>query len=192
MSELQTPEYSQDHTLGAQEPTTPPRRSNRARNPPLRTIHDTFDAKEFTYGDFDDFGVFLTHKELADLELLVKLQKEGIITALGKPFEQSTRKEIKGLMEAGVFKIKTYDDRKHGGVRIFDSRYVHEIKGKTTTPFEKTRLVIQAYQDNRKAFILTQSPTIQRASQRLIATLTPSFLRLGYHLYLRDIVQAYT
>ena len=39
--------------------------------------------------------------------------------------------------------------------------------------------------------MLTQSPTIQRSSQRLILALTPSFLKLKYRLYLRDISQAY-
>ena len=47
---------------------------------------------------------------------------------------------------------------------------VHEIKGKTTVkPYEKSRLIIQGYKDDGKRTILTQSPTIQRASQRLIS-----------------------
>jgi hypothetical protein len=42
---------------------------------------------------------------------------------------------------------------------------VNEIKGKATNaPFEKSRLVIQGYNDDGKEMILTQSPTIQRAS----------------------------
>ena len=47
---------------------------------------------------------------------------------------------------------------------------VHEIKGETTVkPYEKSRLIIQGYKDDGKRTILTQSPTIQRASQRLIS-----------------------
>jgi hypothetical protein len=72
---------------------------------------------------------------------------------------------------------------------------VDEIKHPgTDKAYEKSRLVIQAYNDPRKNLILTQSPTVQRVSQRLILALavtlkdnnnrTPS-------LYLRDISQAY-
>ena len=72
------------------------------------------------------------------------------------------------------------------------STIVNEIKGKVTpTPFEKSRLVIQAYNDEGKEAILTQSPTIQRASQRLIVALAPALAGQGIDLYLRDITQAY-
>ena len=77
--------------------------------------------------------------------------------------------------------------------RIFGSRMVNEVKGKTTdSPYEKVRLVIQGYNDLGKEHILTQSPTIQRASQRLILALAPALLRMGFTLSLRDITQAYT
>src|ERR1700759_188323 len=59
--------------------------------------------------------------------------------------------------------------------------------------YEKSRLVIQAYNDEGKEMILTQSPTIQRASQRLIIALAPSLLKFPQKikLFLRDITQAY-
>ncbi len=41
---------------------------------------------------------------------------------------------------------------------------VRKVKGKTTKPYEKSRLVIQGYNNEEKEAILTQSPTIQRAS----------------------------
>jgi hypothetical protein len=72
---------------------------------------------------------------------------------------------------------------------------VNEIKGKTTeAPFEKSRLVIQAYNDDGKGVILTQSLTIQRASQHVIVALAPSLRQLQdrrMDLWLRDITQAY-
>lgn len=80
------------------------------------------------------------------------------------------------------------------GIRLFRSRFVDETKGKATNiPYEKSRLVIQAYNDQGKTEILTQSPTIQRVSQRLIIAITPSLLRLNIYLYLylREITQAY-
>ena len=78
-----------------------------------------------------------------------------------------------------------------GGLRLFNSRLVDEIKGKATnTLYKKSRLVIQVYNDKGKEEILTQSPTIQRVSQRLLLALAPS-LKGKAKLYLRDITQAY-
>ena len=58
------------------------------------------------------------------------------------------------------------------GVRLFNSRFVDEVKHKgTDKAFEKSRLVVQAYNDQGKELVLTQSPIIQRVSQRLILCL---------------------
>ncbi|KAI0991737.1 hypothetical protein K3495_g16450, partial [Podosphaera aphanis] len=74
--------------------------------------------------------------------------------------------------------------------RVFNSRFVDEIKYKgTSKAFEKSRLVVQAYNDLEKDVVLTQSPTIQRVSQRLILCLAA--LVPNTRLYLRDISQAY-
>lgn len=136
---------------------------------------------------------FLTAKEKSDLELSRKLRRSGVITDPGLPFEASDKKEIDSLLARGVFAFEQFDHSKHGRVRIFKSRIVREIKGKATaTPFEKSRLVIQAYNDYGKEVILTQSPTIQRASQRLIVALAPTLIKEGMTLWIRDITQAYT
>ena len=138
-------------------------------------------------------NIHLTAKELADQELSVRLRSEGKITAMGAPFEASDRQEIDGLMGRGVFSFEMFDPAKHSNIRIFKSRLIHEIKGKgTAIPFEKSRLVIQGHSDDGKETILTQSPTIQRASQRVILAIAPSLLRDGMDLWLRDITQAYT
>ncbi|KAI0994279.1 hypothetical protein K3495_g13903, partial [Podosphaera aphanis] len=140
-------------------------------------------------------GAYLTAKEKSDIELSIKLRKDGIISTPGEPFEISTQQEIKGLIERGVFTF-VQKDNLNKNAKIFKSRIVKEIKGKnTSTPFEKSRLVIQAYDDPGKQLVLTQSPTIQRASQRLIVALAPSFMNLPDRkmgLWLRDITQAYT
>jgi hypothetical protein len=104
---------------------------------------------------------FMTRKEQADMELAIKLRKDGVITTLGDLFERSQQQEIDGLIARGVFEFVQYDPNKHSGVRIFNSRLVNEVKGKATnSPFEKSRLVVQAYNDEGKELILTQSPTI--------------------------------
>jgi hypothetical protein len=77
-------------------------------------------------------------------------------------------------------------------VRIFNFRLVNKVKEKATNSlFKKSRLVVQAYNNKGKELILTQSPTIQRASQRVIIAIALSLARLGIKLYLRDITQAY-
>jgi hypothetical protein len=48
---------------------------------------------------------FMTSKEQADMELSIKLQQEGVITTLGKPFEKSQQQEIEGLIANGVFEF---------------------------------------------------------------------------------------
>jgi len=51
------------------------------------------------------------------------------------------------------------------GTRLFNSRFVDEVKNAgTDAAFEKSRLVVQAYNDEEKKLVLTQSPTIQRVS----------------------------
>ena len=59
----------------------------------------------------------------------------------------------------------------------------------TEKAFTKSRLVVQAYNDDEKRLVLTQSPTIQRISQRVILCIAAIEEDLG--LYLRDISQAY-
>lgn len=105
-------------------------------------------------------------------------------------FVASRQKEVSGLLEKGVFKLVNFSEIPPGA-RIFNSRFVDEIKNLgTDKTFEKSRLVVQAYNDLNKTSVLTQSPTIQRVSQRLILCLTP-MLGDETKLCLRDVTQAY-
>ena len=113
-----------------------------------------------------------------DLEILLG-ETEG--------FESSRQKEINGLLDRGVFEIVEAEEAK--GHRIFKSRFVDNIKfAGTDRAFEKSRLVVQAYNDEDKSTILTQSPTVQRASQRLLLSLGIS---MDLRICVRDISQAY-
>jgi hypothetical protein len=106
-------------------------------------------------------------------------------------FTNSRRTEVNGLLEKGVFAVVTEDSVPYN-TRIFNSRFVDEIKHPgTDKAFEKSRLVVQAYNDQGKNLVLTQSPTIQRVSQRIILALAPSLQQKSAALYLRDISQAY-
>ena len=119
---------------------------------------------------------YITKKEENDLKLAIKLRHDRVITTSGAPFEASDDQEISDLVGRGVFRFEQYDERLHSNIQIFKSRLVREVKGKTTKPYEKSRLVIQGYQDRGKEAILTQSPTIQRCSQRMIMSLAPELI----------------
>jgi reverse transcriptase-like protein len=140
----------------------------------------------------DIIEVFLAEKEARDRQTSIELRAKGVITTPGGPFIFSRRKEIDGLLARGVFELISGDSPEIGDARIFGSRLVDEVKGKgTATPYEKSRLVVQAFNDEGKKTVLTQSPTIQRVSQRIIVAIAPSLLERGITLHLRDITQAY-
>ncbi|KAE8549770.1 hypothetical protein EYB25_008294 [Talaromyces marneffei] len=104
-------------------------------------------------------------------------------------FEGSQQKEINGLLERGVFEYAQEKDIPPG-TRIFTARFVNEVKNNgTDKAFEKSRLVVQAYNDEGKEYVLTQSPTIQRASQRII--LCFATIMKNVRCYIRDVTQAY-
>jgi hypothetical protein len=110
------------------------------------------------------------------------------ITSVDFPFTASRAKEIVELLEKEVFEPINKGDVSTD-VRIFSFRFVNEIKHSgTEKAFENSRLVMQAFNNQNKTLMLTQSSTIQRISQRLILCLIVS---LSMNLYLRDITQAY-
>jgi hypothetical protein len=74
--------------------------------------------------------------------------------------------------------------------RIFDSRFVNEIKNlDIDKTFEKSRIIVQAFDYSNKDLILIQSSIIQRICQRLIVCLVATYSKMK--LYLRDIIQIY-
>jgi hypothetical protein len=92
-----------------------------------------------------------------------------------------------------MLRFKQYDFVKHKNIRVFKFHIVNEIKGKATDfPYEKSRLIIQNYSDEGKVTVLTQSPIIQRSSQRVILAVAAALRKAGMQLWLRDITQAYT
>jgi len=95
--------------------------------------------------------VHLTQREQNDIDLATELRAAGKITTPGKPFEQSTKEEIDALIARSVFRFELYNLHEHGRTRIFKSRIVNEVKGKTTDYlYEKSRLVVQGFNDDGK------------------------------------------
>ena len=148
----------------------------RPRKLPLRYRDTEADIFIFLQGDSQN-------------DSLMQNMQTSAPTPIPAPFVESRKKEINGLFEKGCFEIVSISDVLHE-TRIFNSRFVDEIKNiGTVDAYEKSRLVMQAYNDDGKAKMLTQAPTIQRMSQRLILTLTASMSHLN--LFFRDISQAY-
>ncbi|EKD18830.1 hypothetical protein MBM_03072 [Drepanopeziza brunnea f. sp. 'multigermtubi' MB_m1] len=125
-----------------------------------------------------DSEVLVTDKERRDHELSAKLRAEGVIKSPRAPFQESRAKELAGLIAQGILQVIPGTDPRAKGARIFGSKFVDEIKGKgTPTLYEKSRIVVQAFQDKGKTRVLTESPTVQRAGQRLCCALAPSLIK---------------
>ncbi len=114
----------------------------------------------------------------------------SIIADSSSSFIASRQQEIAELLEKDVF-LSVNRAEMFSHIRIFNSRFVNEIKhSRTDKTFEKFRLVIQAFKDQNKTLVLTQSFIIQRISQRLIICLAVTFSQT-MNLYLRNITQVY-
>lgn len=145
-----------------------------SRNPRIRRLPARFQ-------NLADVTIFLQDDHL--------LPSESAPFSASGPFTESRQKEINGLMEKGVFRVVPISQVPRN-TRIFNSRFVDKVKNiGTAAVYEKSRLVVQAYNDHEKETILTQAPTIQRMSQRLILALAAIHPHLN--LFLRDITQAY-
>ena len=72
----------------------------------------------------------------------------------------SKQKKIAGLLEKGIFEVVIIADiTTHA--QIFHSCYVNKTKNAgIDKAYEKSRLVIQAYNNQEKDFVLIQLPTI--------------------------------
>jgi hypothetical protein len=85
-------------------------------------------------------------------DISIYLQDETCALPL---YTDSRQKELNGLLEKGVFEVVNMADIPQG-VRIFNSRFVDEVKNAgTDKAFEKSRLVVQAYHDHDKDLVLT-------------------------------------
>jgi hypothetical protein len=119
----------------------------------------------------------------------VAFKLDSIIHIAFSQFVESRQKEINDLIEKDVFQSVNKNDVSLD-VRIFNSRFVNEIKHlDIDKAFEKSRLVVQTFNDQNKNLILIQSSIIQRISQDLIVYLIVVFSNVN--LYLRNIIQMY-
>jgi hypothetical protein len=95
-------------------------------------------------------------KFLASIAHFIFNTVESVVSS----FTASRQKEIVDLLEKEVF-ISVNKKDVSTDVRIFSFRFVNEIKHSgTEKAFEKFRLVIQAFNDQDKTLLLTQSSII--------------------------------
>jgi hypothetical protein len=90
-------------------------------------------------------------KKVSNHELTIKLRKSGVIIAPGLFFEKFNNIKVIDFIARDVVAFKRYNPQKHGkSVPLFNSRMVHEIKDKNGKPYEKSRWMIQGYNDHSK------------------------------------------
>ena len=100
-------------------------------------------------------------------------------------FQTSRLKKLNELLEKEVFKIINIKDL-FIKARVFENRFVNQMKNeRIEKAFEKSRLIMQTFNDSKKQKILIQISIIQRVNQRLIIALSLIIPQLS--LYLRDI-----
>jgi hypothetical protein len=138
------------------------------------------------YQNFADITVFLQDENDSSSIFTLNLSSTSVPIST---FAESRRKEINDLLKRQMFELIIIS-KVLKNVRIFNSRFVDEIKhSDTPQAYEKSRLIVQAYNDHEKTLMLTQASTIQRMSQRIILVIAAS---TNHHLYLRNITQTYT
>ena len=154
---------------------------------PTKRDRDRSRKLSLRYKDSEtDISIFFQSDSQNDQLLMQHMQ---VPTSVPSPFVKSRKKKINELFEKNCFEIVSTFDVSHE-VRIFNSRFVDEIKNiGTVDAYEKSRLVMQAYNDQNKTEMLTQTPTIQRMNQRFILTLTVNMSHLDF--FLKNIFQTY-
>ena len=86
---------------------------------------------------------FIINKEKYNIELVLKLRRENIITTFKYLFKAFQKKEINGLIIKRVFNFTKFDYIKYIRIHIFNSKLINEIKNKITNSlYKKSKLVI--------------------------------------------------
>ena len=132
-----------------------------------------------------------TNQPLIDIENLALFGTAKIRIAdknEAHKFKDARKKELQGIIDNKTFKIVKRSSVPQG-IRIYGTRFVGSFKTVGDVTNLKSRLIAQNYQDEDAKTIATKSPTIQRASQRMICITGASHKR--HRPYNRDMPQAY-
>ncbi len=121
--------------------------------------------------------------------LAVVINLDSIVHIALSQFAAFRQKEINDLIEKNDFQLIRKKDVSTD-VCIFNFRFVDKIKHfDNDKAFEKSRFVMQTFNDRNKNLLLIQSFIIQRINQRLIVCLIVVFSKMN--LYLKNITQTY-
>ena len=120
--------------------------TKRPHGQPRKTIYFTNNTptnfNNFLNRHFFSFTTFLSAKEKADRELLLKLRAEGKIKIPGALFKASAKKEINYLIKQEIIRFIKYNPNIKNE-RIFGLRLINKVKGKATDKlYKKIKLVI--------------------------------------------------
>ena len=106
-------------------------------------------------------------------------------------FIDSKQKKINDLLKKKIFEFVNERDVS-SDIRVFNARFVNEIRNENTKKtYEKSRLIIQTYNNSKKNQIFIQSLIIQRMNQRLILCIVVMIESDLIKLYFRNITQTY-
>jgi hypothetical protein len=106
-----------------------------------------------------------------DIAHLQQIARLFLQIASDNQFDESRHREVTRLLERDIFIAVNQEDIPPEA-HIYSFRFINKVKNKgTDKAFKKSRLVVQAYNDKDKEFVLTQSPTIQHSSQHLILSI---------------------
>jgi hypothetical protein len=143
----------------------------------------------FNTTDDLDLAFAFVFASISIFALVVIIKLDSILHIAFSQFAAFKQKEINDLIEKSVFRLVNKNDVSFD-VRIFNFRFVNEIKHfDIDKAFEKSRLVMQTFNDQNKNLVLTQSFIIQWVNQDLIVCLIVVFSKMN--LYLRNIIQTY-
>jgi hypothetical protein len=139
----------------------------------------------FVFSTIVDFAFDLTSISL----FAVAFKFDSIVHIALFQFAAFRQKKINDLIEKNVFQSINKNDVSFD-VRIFNFRFVNKIKHlDIDKAFEKSRFVMQTFNDQNKNLMLIQSSIIQRINQRLIVYFIVVFSNMN--LYLKNIIQTY-
>jgi hypothetical protein len=144
-----------------------------------------------TYGisDGNDLNLYSNMDTLANAN--ATQVKDGKNPEIAQRFAEPRRRDLEGLLSRGVFELRNRTDFVVEGDRIFKTRYVDTVKNAgTKEQYDKLRLFICAFKDAGKDEIMTRTPTVSRASTRLMLSIAAS--HPDKILKSRDLDQAYT
>ena len=135
----------------------------------------------------DILSAFRSTDDESDIHLTEILQSDDPRTRSAE-MSEAKRREIKGLLDRGTFKIILREDIPTDG-NVLPGRFVLAVKSTEDEEVKfKARYVIGGHRDKLKGFMVHTSQTLQPSSVRLLLALAELH---GFSTWTSDVTQAY-